>query len=459
MLGETLANAGRGREAAQAYFEAARAAAPDQALDLRRRAAEELLTSGLLEEGDAALRSVLAAVGITFPRTPLGALVALLWYRFLLFLRGSKFVERSEKDLAPAALTRVDAFNGVGRTLALIDTIRGAYFQTRGLLDALRLGEPRRIAHALAAEAVYQATSGRSARSEKLLALAGPTAQRVGAVREEALVETSKGFAQFVLGRFKEGLEHSDRGAAMLRENSPGAFWEHRTALLAAIWAVGWMGDLNGLAERVELGLRESEHRGDLYSRATLRTGVPNLVWLRKGDPSAARAIVLDAMRQWSQRGYHSQHYWSLLALARIELYEGDARAAYARVEREWSRLSRALILQVRLMKIEALHLHGSAALGAAGEEPAESSTRRRLLRVAEHDAAKISAVGWPLALPHAHLLRAGAASLRKDDARAVSELEGAARGFDDVAMAIARGVGALATRPRPRWGRGPRAS
>jgi hypothetical protein len=436
-LGETLANAGRGREAAQAYFEAARAAPPDAALDLRRRAAEELLTAGLIEEGDAALRSVLGAVGIALPRTPLVALIALLFYRFMLSLRGTSFVERAEKDIAPHALTRVDALNGVGRSLAMIDTIRAAYFQARALLDALRVGEPKRIAHALAAEAVYYATNGSSARSAKLLAQAGPIAKRAGAIREEALIETSAGFSQFVLGRFPEGLAHSDRGAEMLRAHCPGAFWEHRTAQFAAIWSLGWMGNLNVLAERVEQGLREAEQRKDIYSSATLRSGVPNLTWLRKGDPSVARALVLDAIRQWTQRGYHSQHYWSLLALTRIELYEGDARAAYARVDREWSRLTRALILQVRVMKVEALHLHGSAALAAAAQEAerGEASERARMLAVAERDARRISAIGWALATPHAQVLRAGVAALRKDDAKAVAELDAAVRGFDSVAM------------------------
>ncbi len=223
----------------------------------------------------------------------------------------------------------------------------------------------------------------------------------------------------------------------MLRQNCPGAFWERRTAQLASIWAVGWMGNLNALAERVEQGLREAEQRGDIYSRTTLRSGVPNLTWLRRGDPSAARALVLDAIRQWTQRGYHSQHYWSLLALTRIELYEGDARAAYARVEREWSRLTRALILQVRLIKVEALHLHASAALAVAADEGEGTSQRRRMVAIAERHARAIGAMGWELSAPHAQIIRAAVANLRGDDGRAVTELEAAARGFDRVAMGL----------------------
>ena len=45
--------------------------------------------------------------------------------------------------LAPggSALTRLDACNGVGRILSVVDTIRGAYFQTKNLLRAMKAGD------------------------------------------------------------------------------------------------------------------------------------------------------------------------------------------------------------------------------------------------------------------------------------------------------------------------------
>ena len=251
----------------------------------------------------------------------------------------------------------------------------------------------------------------------------------------QSLVEVLRGFAAFVLGRFPDALAHTDRGAERLREHCPGAFWDRRTAQLAGIWTVGWMGDLNMLAERVEQGVREAEHRGDLYTGTTLRTGVPNLTWLRKGDPATARAVVLDAMRQWTQRGYHSQHYWSLLALTRIDLYEGDGRAAYARVDRDWSRLARALILQVRVMGVEALHMRASAALAAAIEE--KGAERERMVRVAEGDARRIDGMRWALGAPFVRLIHAGVAAVARDDVRAATELEEAAKGFDEVSMSL----------------------
>ena len=101
---EALASAGRGGDAAQVYFEAANHASADAALDLRRRAAEELLTAGRIDEGDAILRDVLAAVGISLPRTAFVALLGFLLFRVVLFFRGFGFRATPEGQIAPATL-------------------------------------------------------------------------------------------------------------------------------------------------------------------------------------------------------------------------------------------------------------------------------------------------------------------------------------------------------------------
>ncbi len=439
-LGEVLALGGRGALAAPVFLSAAAESGPAEALDLRRRAAEELLTAGRLEEGEAVLKDVLRAVDLGLPETPLAALIGLILYRFVLFFRGLSFKERAEREIAPHALTRLDACNGVGSILSLVDTIRGGYFQTRALYEALRLGEPGRIAQALAAEAVYVATAGRAERSAELIEQAGAIAARSGSIRDKALVEASAGFSMFVLGRFREGLARTDQAAEMLRQNTPGAIWERRAAQLGSIWSLGWMGDLNVLGERVERGLREAENRGDLYAETILRAGMPNVVFLRRGSAAVAREHVLDVMGRWTQRGYHMQHYWCLLALARIELYVGNGRAAWTRVSDDWSRLSRALILQVRVIGVEALHLRASAAVAAAAA--ATGDDRKRLTRVALRDARRIEGMRWTLGEPHVRLISAGVAALRQDEALAVAELVSAIRGFDEVSMALHAAAG-----------------
>ncbi|HYX41924.1 MAG TPA: AAA family ATPase, partial [Pyrinomonadaceae bacterium] len=93
-LGEALANAGRTAEAASVYLAAERLAPNDRALELQRRAAEQLLMGGHINEGLDVLRRVLAVVGFKLAPAPKRALVSLLRQRVLLRLRGLKFKPR-----------------------------------------------------------------------------------------------------------------------------------------------------------------------------------------------------------------------------------------------------------------------------------------------------------------------------------------------------------------------------
>ena len=68
-------------------------------------------------------------------------------------------------------MARIDATWSVAVALGTVDTVRGADFQTRNLILALKAGEPYRIARALTMEAAYVATAGGPghARAAKLL--------------------------------------------------------------------------------------------------------------------------------------------------------------------------------------------------------------------------------------------------------------------------------------------------
>jgi tetratricopeptide (TPR) repeat protein len=434
-IGNMLASAGQGALAAPHFQAAAAVLPPMQALDLRRRAAEELLSAGRFEEGDAVLKAVLEAVGIDLPRTPLAALFGLLFFRFIVLVRGLGFRERTKDDIAAHALTRLEACNGVGRALALVDTIRGAYFQTRALLGALTLGEPAKVARSLAIEAIYLAAQGSSARATRLLVQARALAGRKGDLQLQAFVETTTGFTHFVVGEFDAGLPYCDRSADVLRENCPGAWWELRTAQMAAMWIIAWKGDLNELSARVEKGTREARSRGDIYAGTSLRTGVLNLAWLRGGDASEARKVVRDAMGQWTQSGYHSQHFWALIALARIDLYEGSGRDAHDRIGREWLKIARAMILRMRIMGAEVRHLRACAALATAA--PLAGTERLRLIRAAEGDARILAGMRWKVSTAFAASIRGGAAALRGKHDVAAAELRAAAKEYGERSMEL----------------------
>src|SRR5262249_47364090 len=154
---------------------------PAEALDLRRRAAEQFLRAGHVDEGLHAVREVLEAVDLSMPRTPARAFASLLYQRARLSLRGLGFEERAGEATA-AELTRIDVCWSVGNGLNGVDIVRGADFQARHLLYALSAGDPYRIARALASEAVFASMEGGFAgrdRAALLIDRAAEIAERI----------------------------------------------------------------------------------------------------------------------------------------------------------------------------------------------------------------------------------------------------------------------------------------
>ena len=161
-LAQALANAGSPAEAAEHYLEAARNIDQARALDLQRRAAEQLLMGGHIDEGLQVIQTVLSAVGFKLSAGPKRALLSLLMRRLHLRLRGIKFVKRDISEIPKEQILRIDICWAVAAGLGMVDTIRAADFQTRHLLLALRAGELYRVARALNLEAGFTATAGKS---------------------------------------------------------------------------------------------------------------------------------------------------------------------------------------------------------------------------------------------------------------------------------------------------------
>ncbi len=424
-LGDALANAGRGLQAAEAYLEAAsaRGLKAAEALDLRRRAAEQLLRSGHIDEGLAAIGGVLDEVGMTLAPTPKRALLALLARRAWLFVRGTRFHERDESQVSAEALTRIDVCWSVGMGLSMVETIRAASFQTRQLLLALQAGEPRRIARALAAEAAFVATTGvrKERRAARLIAEAEALAARVGDPRLEGLVVFSRALMQFLVGRWREAQNLAEAAERIYRDVGSGLIWEAANARLFSVWSLFYLGEVGQLSAWLPRVLTEAQERGDLYAVTSLRSGLANVAHLAADDPELARREVADVMRQWSQRGFHFQHYWGLVSNVLIGLYAGDGRAAYERVREAWPALRRSLLLRIQNVRVEATFLRAAAALAAGlGDEALASA--RRLER---------ERVGWAEAF--AALLRAGISS--PDEAAA--RYRAAAARLESVQMAL----------------------
>jgi serine/threonine protein kinase len=434
-LAQALANAGSPAEAAEHYLEAARNIDQAQALDLQRRAAEQLLMGGHIEQGLQVIQTVLSAVGFKLAGGPKRALLSLLLRRLHLKLRGINFVKRDVSEIPKEQILRIDICWAVAAGLGMVDTLRAADFQTRHLLLALRAGELYRVARALNLEAGFTATAGKTGlkRAARLTAVAESLSKESGHPHAIGLFSYTSGLAAFLIGQWQRAAELLSQAEEILRYRCTGVTWEIASTQTFLLSSLIYLGEMREISVRVPVLLSAAEKRSNLYELTDLRTRV-NLLWLLNDDPDEARRQVIEAMGQWTQKGFHRQHYNALLAMAQIELYTGDGLVAWKQVAGQWPTLSDSMILRVQIIRIEALHLKARCALAAA---VSGSGDARRLIGIAERLARQIYKEGMKWADPLAALIQSGVASLRNEKLAAISLLSKACAGFDEADMKL----------------------
>ena len=449
-LARALANAGRSAEAADAWRDAAAATAGQEALEYRRLVAEHLLRAGHFDDGIAALRLVLAEVGMKLPDGPRAALAALLARRARLRLRGLSWTETEEANLPARDRFAIDLCWSVAAGLAMADPIRGSDFQTRSLLLALNAGEPHRVARALAMEGAYLAAVGGGKRAKlrahTLLEDALTLAERLGHPEGVAFARSSRGVAFYEEGKWKDARQELERAEELLVERCTGVAWELATTRHFLCLVLEMMGDLGELARRVPEYVRDAEERGDRFSATSFRNGNLNLAWLVMDDVEGARRAHAEAMAPWlSTSDYLLQHYEGLYAQVSIDLYVGDGGSAWLRMEDAWPALRRSGLLNIQQLKLEALFLKGRAAILAALHPHPETDvgtdrdaslqaqgdevlpTSAGLLSEAAKIAARIDKDKMAWAAPLAKILRGGVAVARGKHEAAAAAL-GSAR-------------------------------
>lgn len=435
-LGDALANAGRGAESAEAYLEAAVGSTAGESLEYRRRAAMQLLMSGHIDRGLDSLADVLENVGLTLPRTPRTSLISLVYRRFLLRLRGVRFTPRDPSEITKAELTRIDVCWSAGVGLSNVDWVRGADFQSRGLLLALRAGEPYRVARALAVEAAQTATAGPKAhqRTMRFLNTAAAFARNSDAPYDHGMITMASGIAAYLETRWADALTHCDQAESIFRDRCSGVAWELDTARAYSLWALSHLGRWGELARRLPLLINEARERGDLYGVMNLSTYILSTVHLAADKPDAAREEPQRVMEKWSHGGYHVQHNDHVWATVQADLYAGDGLAAWDRLSHHWPTLARSLLLQVQFIRVAMLGLRARSALAAA-----VSTTRDRSLfiRSASKDARRLVRERIPWALAQGLTAHAGVASLSGDERGAIGLLRRAAEQFRSCNMML----------------------
>jgi serine/threonine protein kinase len=392
-LAQALERAARGVEAAQVYLVAAERARGFEKMDLEREAAEQLLLSGHLDEGDAALSRILAAAGMRRPRTLLGAVVSWVFYRVLLLLTGSRLSERETRDVRRVDHMRIEALHAVVLGFGLVNVVYGVFLQPRHLFLAFRAGDRFQVLRAAGIEALDEAARGgpEGKREKAFAAIVERMAEKSGDVDSRAFSEGTRALRMFLHGRWREAGDAL--GDVLARYATTPAGW-HANAQLFAVYCLMFRGKLAELRVDHAARLAEAEERRDLYTTVNLRVGHSNSVWLLGDDVEAARRHLREAMAAWSQRGFSLQHYRALLAEANIELYAGNGRRAYDLVTGQWRALKKSFLMHVQYVRADAYFLLARCAL-ATNRVGEAAAFARKLDREAMPWTRTLAALVW----------------------------------------------------------------
>ncbi|MGO9837540.1 MAG: serine/threonine-protein kinase PknK [Polyangiaceae bacterium] len=417
-LGDALANAGRGWDAADAYTEAASHAPPRAAHDLRRAAAEHYLKSGQDERGVEVLRVVLAEVGLRYPESTEAAVASLLWHEAR--IRVASLVRRVRRphSLVPRDLARIDAAFTAATGLARSDLVRSADFGTRALLLALEAGEPVRLCRALAVTASNVAARGEPGRrrAADLVLASERIAAQVDDPHSHALAILASGAMHFFLGEWRSAREKVTEADTIFRTRCRAVAWELANTQAFGCNLLIFLGELREAALRVPGILEEARARNDRF--ALLHLIYPACIGLiMANDVDGAERVT-----RLTEKGstFTAAHWGAFISACSVDRYRGDGRAAWERVERVSPALEGSNLLRAALVRSASAYERGLSAVAAA----VVGFDRSRALRAADHYARELGREKLLYGRAMGLLVRAGLHAVQDDHARALEALD-----------------------------------
>jgi serine/threonine protein kinase len=438
-LGDALALDGRRGEAADAYLRAVSSAEPEEALDLQRCAAQQLIATGQIEKGVDIIRSVLARVGIAYPESIFRAILQLLSYAIRLGLSRWRFRPRPSGPRLRQDRLRLDSLHVATHFLGLVDPLRGMSFSKAQAFHALQVDDPMRASRALASEISYHAIRGGdqpSTRETALYRQARALAETSKDPLATGFVELCAGIGAELRGRWAAALDHLNQADTLFRPRQ-GTIWEMDVIHFFRLYVSRFRGEWAAAAQYLADPLVDARLRGDVYAETQLVTIAGDLGFLLADDLDSAWREQQVAIDRWGRKGLDQQRVQSLFAFWGLQLCRDAGRggAAWEMIETHQRALSRSGALVVAPNFISFHELRARAALAQAAG--LGRGKRSMWLRRVEADAQALSSrkVRWASAL--ATGLRACAQMLSDKPQGAAARMEEAEAQLSAVNMKL----------------------
>lgn len=424
-----LASAGRGQQAAAVYKDAIPGSTPAEAVDLKRRIAEQLLTAGFHAEGLAACNEFVGDLGIDFPRSPRTALFRIAMLEIYLRMRGLGYRIDPTEQHREEDLTRIDGYWAMAKGLAAHDPMRAQFFQVRGLIEALKLGEPHRITRALAMHALSVAFLDPSARprADEVLAGARRLVERSQNPLERGIVSLVGGMLDYV-GHCRWHKLDLAEAEHIFRTECEGVAWELDFCSISQKQCQYWLGQWQKLYVGVHDQIKEAEERGDRYLGVQIRSHWMSFFAALEGDYARGHAEADYAFGPSASQPSPVESLFNLLSHTRVDLCEGKGHVALQRVESYEPGLLGSLALKATIYRtmFESTRLLALLAVARASEGP----ERTKRYKQAADGAKKFPRSGVECTTPLSELVLAAVAAARDDNGEALRLLERAEGGF-----------------------------
>ena len=436
-LAEALENGGHAYQAAEHYLAAA-AEEPDAeaALDLRRRAAGQLLGSAHTEEGLAVLEEVLRAVGLKSPSTMAGAVATLLWDRMALRMRGLDFVERAASEVKRTDLQRIDAVAVAAAGFTRSDFLRGAVFACKELRLALEAGEITRIGRALGSELLFVANEGVSqlARATALRRMAGELMPKIRDARVLGYLKACAGSTHLLLGDARASIPELAEAVALLETGR--ASWE--LTFTRGLWGLSLqiLGQLVEVGESYTNWLADARERADLQAERYFAIN-HSFTYLGLDQADLAQENLVRALSATEKAGNDFLHFAGLHAFVLIASYRHDEPQVFERLATAHEAFWRSPLRGGQLSRVYVRVYLGYCTLAVESRKPASQRDLSRAHRIAK-DLFKEKV---RFAEAHGRLILA--AALRLEDAltEAAAELARGAELFDTLGQELQAGA------------------
>lgn len=432
-----LVSSGRCVLASGRYLAAAESVDVQRAFDFRRLAARQLFTAGHLEEALELLKPLLREVGLRYPRTQRGVLIGMVLALLRLKLRGMGFRDELPGQDAVALTKRVDVARSAAEGLASTDPMRAAIIMLEGVLLALRLGEPSRVAWALSHYGLLIGSTGKTkalASTEELFARAESLAKRVEAVETQAVVKLNRAKLSLSRGEWGDATRHADDCSSYVQRHCTEGWGYMTVAHNIALFALQSSGDLDELNQRAVDYIRVAGDVGDLYAEVSALI-YSAAVALATDAPDRARETVRRAVGRWKKDRFLFQNWLALQAESQCDLYDGLPERAYQRLQSAWQEMEESHLLKLSVVRPFAFRLRAVAALAAAQTVP--PGQRERYLRSARGDGGVLARMRRHDASGWADVVDAGLRSLAGDHAKASAGLANAAGHFQRAGMSL----------------------